>query len=138
MFNTFFKINSFIGLLLTVNFGMGQDSKINKIQYQSYDKYPVYLKSDLGVTYTATKTTVKLWSPNVEETKINLYKQGNGGEAITAKNLDYDKKTGVWQIVLEGNYHNTYYTLQVKNKEIGLQQCQILTQKEWALMEIAV
>ncbi|HKO77079.1 MAG TPA: hypothetical protein VJU52_07680, partial [Flavobacterium sp.] len=96
---------------------MSQNSKINTIQYASFDAYPVYLKDDLGVSYNVNQTTVKLWSPNVEETKINLYKQGNEGEAIATKNLDYDPKTGVWQIVLDGNYHNTYYTLQVKNRE---------------------
>ena len=110
------KIHFIIGLLLTANFAMTQNSKINAIKYTSFEAYPVYLKDDLGVSYTANKTTVKLWSPNVEEAKINLYKQGNGGEVFTAISLDYDPKTGVWQIVLDGNYHNTYYTLQVKNK----------------------
>ncbi|WP_165830447.1 type I pullulanase [Flavobacterium aquariorum] len=96
---------------------MSQNSKINTIQYASFDAYPVYLKDDLGVNYTSNKTTIKLWSPNVEETKINFYKQGNGGEATATKSLDYDPKTGVWQIVLDGNYHNTYYTFQVKSNE---------------------
>ena len=116
MFVSTKKVHFIIGLLLTVQFAMSQNSKINTIQYASFDAYPVYLKDDLGVSYTANQTTVKLWSPNVEEAKINLYKQGNGGEAIAVKSLDYDPKTGVWQIVLDGNYHNTYYTLQVKNK----------------------
>lgn len=116
MFGSPKKIHFIIGLLLTANFAMAQNPKINTIQYASFDAYPVYLKDDLGMTYSACKTTIKLWSPNVEEVKIYLYKQGNGGEAFTVKNLDYDSKTGVWQIVLNGNYHNTYYTLQVKNK----------------------
>ncbi|MDR6844243.1 type I pullulanase [Flavobacterium granuli] len=116
MFGYTKKFNFIIGLLLTVNFAMAQNSKINTIRYASFDAYPVYLKDDLGVVYSTDKTTIKLWSPNVEETKINLYKQGNGGEAIATKNLDYDPKTGVWRIVLDGNYHSTYYTLQVKNK----------------------
>jgi pullulanase len=118
MFVTAKKFHFIIGLLLTVHFAMSQNSKLNTIQYASFDAYPVYLKDDLGVSYTPNKSTVKLWSPNVEETKINLYKQGDGGKAIAVKSLDYDKKTGVWQIVLDGNYHNTYYTLQVKNKGI--------------------
>jgi len=110
------KFNFIIGLFFTVNIAMAQNLKINTIQYTSFDDYSVYLKDDLGVSFSPNKTIVKLWSPNVEETKINLYKQGNGGEAFAVKNLDYDPKTGVWQIILEGNYHNTYYTLQVKNK----------------------
>jgi pullulanase len=117
MFSSFKKIHFIIGLLLTVNYAMTQNPKINTVRYTSFDDYPVYLKDDLGVNYLANKTTVKLWSPNVEEAKINLYKKGNGGEVSTTKSLDYDQKTGVWQIILDGNYHNTYYTLQVKNKE---------------------
>ncbi|WP_264564138.1 type I pullulanase [Flavobacterium sp. N3904] len=97
---------------------MAQLSKTNSIKYQSFDEYPVYLKDDLGVLYTLNQTTVKLWSPNVEEAKINLYKQGSGGEAFDVQNLLYDKKTGVLEIILKGNYHNTYYTLQVKNNGI--------------------
>ncbi|MGQ7947749.1 type I pullulanase [Flavobacterium sp. WC2509] len=93
---------------------MSKHSKINTIQYASFDVYPVYLKDDLGISYTSDKTIVKLWSPNVEEVKINLYKKGDGGEIVFSENLDYDTKTGVWRIVLKGNYHNTYYTLQVK------------------------
>lgn len=108
------KICYATAFLLSVNIGMTQNSKINTIQYDSFDLYPVYLKDDLGMNYSDKETTIKLWSPNVQEAKINLYKQGNGGTAFAEKSLDYDPKTGVWQIVLEGNYHNTYYTLQVK------------------------
>jgi pullulanase len=118
MFVSAKKMNFLTAFLFILNFAMAQNSKINTIQYASFDTYPFYLKDDLGISYAANKTTVKLWSPNVEETKINLYKQGNGGEIIAVKNLDYDSKTGVWQIILDGNYHNTYYTLQVKNKGI--------------------
>lgn len=116
MFGTSIKFKSLFGLLLIANFSMAQNLKINTIQYSSFEEYPIYLKDDLGVVFTTNKTTIKLWSPNVEETKINLYKLGNGGEPTTVENLLYDTKTGVWEIVLNGNYHNTYYTLQVKNK----------------------
>ena len=51
--------------------------------------YPVYLKDDLGVAYTADKTTIKLWSPNVEEAKINLYKQGDGGDLLAFRWMWY-------------------------------------------------
>jgi pullulanase len=112
------KTNITCCFLIVIQLVMAQNSKVNSIQYKSFDTYPVYLNDDLGVTYTATKTIVKLWSPNVNEVKINLYKQGDGGIAIATKSLDYFPNNGVWGIVLEGNYHNTYYTLQVKNKGV--------------------
>ncbi|PWA04749.1 type I pullulanase [Flavobacterium psychrotolerans] len=115
MSNLVLKKVLFICFFLVTNAVLAQHSKINMVKFQSYDDYPVYLKGDLGVTYCSNKTIVKLWSPNVEETKINLYKKGDGGVPTTTENLLYDPKTGVWQIVLNGDYHNTYYTLQVKN-----------------------
>jgi pullulanase len=113
MFVSAKKWNYSLVFLLIVNFVMPQKS-INTIQYTSFVEYPVYLKNDLGVTYTPNSTTVKLWSPNVKEVRINLYKNGNEGEIFQTKNLDYDLKTGVWKIILEGNFYNTYYTLQAK------------------------
>lgn len=116
MLYKYFKINNILCLLFFVtNLSMAQLSKTNSKRYKSFNDYPVYLKDDLGVTFTEKKTIVKLWSPNVEEARINLYKLGNGGSAIAVKSLLYDKITGVWQIALNGNYHNTYYTLQVKS-----------------------
>ena len=100
MFSSLKKCLFVIGFLQIANIAMSQNSKINTIQYDSFDAYPVYLKDDLGMNYSDKETTIKLWSPNVQETKINLYKQGNGGEAFAEKSLDYDPKTGVWQIVL--------------------------------------
>lgn len=116
MFGSTKTFNFIMGLLTIANWVGAQNTTVNTVTYASFDDYPIYLKEDLGVVYSREKTTIKLWSPNVEEAKINLYKQGNGGEPIAVKSLNYELKTGVWQIVLNGNYHNTYYTLQIKNK----------------------
>lgn len=107
-------INYFILFYMLTSIGIAQNQKVNTIKYKTYNDYPVYLNDDLGLTYTTKKSIIKLWSPNVEEVKINLYKKGDGGEPIETQNLSYDKKTGVWEIVLNGNFHNTYYTLQAK------------------------
>lgn len=115
MFHLVLKKVLYICFFLVTNAVLAQHSKSNMVKFQSYDDYPVYLKGDLGVTYSPNKTIVKLWSPNVEETKINLYTKGDGSAPTVIENLLYDPKTGVWQIVLYGDYHNTYYTLQVKN-----------------------
>jgi pullulanase len=103
-----------IGLLLMMPWAKAQNSKTNTIKYTSFDAYPVYLKEDLGVTYSPQKTILKLWSPNVEEVQLHLYAKGNGGNAIVTKSLTYETKTGVWSIELKGDFHNTYYTLQAK------------------------
>jgi pullulanase len=105
-----------IGLLLMMPWAKAQNSKTNTIKYTSFDTYPVYLKEDLGVTYSPQKTILKLWSPNAEEVQLHLYSKGNGGNAIATKNLTYETNTGVWAIELKGDFHNTYYTLQAKNE----------------------
>lgn len=115
MINSLKNIVLSTSLLLTIQLTMAQNAKTNRIKYATFEDYPVYLKEDLGVTFSSDKTTIKLWSPNAEEVQLNLYKKGDGGNSFATQNLRYDKKTGVWEAVLKGNRHNTYYTLQAKN-----------------------
>ncbi|MGL2994873.1 type I pullulanase [Flavobacterium sp. TSSA_36] len=105
-----------IGILLMMPWAKAQNSRTNTIKYASFDSYPVYSQEDLGVTYSSSKTILKLWSPNAEEVQLHLYTKGNGGNAFATKNLIYEAKTGVWSIELKGDFHNTYYTLQAKNE----------------------
>jgi len=70
MFYSSGKRNFSIALLFVIHFAMSQNSKINTIQHSSFDAYPVYLKDDLGVNYTAKETTIKLWSPMLKKPKI--------------------------------------------------------------------
>jgi pullulanase len=65
MFGYAKKIHFIIGLLLTANLAMIQNSKINTIHYTFFDDYPVYLKDDLSVVYSVNKTAIKLWRSNV-------------------------------------------------------------------------
>lgn len=106
-------------LFLLSHFCFSQNGEtINTLFYQSFDEYPSYLKGDLGMTYSQRNTIVKLWSPNVEEVKINLYDKGDGDNLLFTKSLVIDKKNGVWEIELQGDFHNKYYTLQAKSKGI--------------------
>ncbi|GAB3930986.1 type I pullulanase [Mucilaginibacter myungsuensis] len=75
---------------------------------------PVYTGTDLGVTYTAAKTTFKIWSPTATQVKLRLYAEGLGGEAL--KNIDLIKQeNGVWMAVVNGNLKDKYYTFQMLN-----------------------
>ncbi|MCB0582044.1 MAG: hypothetical protein KDD10_22390, partial [Phaeodactylibacter sp.] len=56
--------------------------------YPSYDDYPVYEGSDLGVRYTPETTTFRLWSPTAEEAKLRFYNQALGGEASRETNME--------------------------------------------------
>jgi len=77
-----------------------------------YAKYPVY-KGDLGVDWSAKKTTFKVWAPKAAAVKLRLYKAGDGGEAIKEINLE-KKSNGLWKIVVKKDLKNKYYTFQVE------------------------
>ncbi len=77
------------------------------------DRYPIYNGNDLGVHYWAEKTVFKIWAPTATAVKVNLYKAGDGGQAISTTLMKREKQ-GVWQLIIQGNFKNNYYTFQVQ------------------------
>ncbi len=74
--------------------------------------YPVYSGKDLGLTYSPTAATFKIWAPTATAAKLNLYKSDMGGNAIRSINLSKGEN-GVWYITVTENLKNSYYTFQV-------------------------
>ena len=73
-----------------------------------------YEGDDLGATYTAAKTTFKLWAPTAHKAKIVFFKSGSD------KTDDVDKEVfmtlgqqGVWTAEVEGDLKNAYYMYKV-------------------------
>src|SRR5579875_2031692 len=81
------------------------------IQSGDYDNYPVYSGNDLGVTWSPSKTTFKIWAPTARAVKLRLYAAGEGGKALYTILLSKEPN-GVWQTVVNRNLKNTYYTFQ--------------------------
>ncbi len=85
------------------------------LAYNPYKTYPVAPEEDLGVVWSETFTTCKVWSPAAQEMKLKLYKTSTGndliGEFKCRKNA-----MGVWSVILEGDYKGRYYTFQAKIK----------------------
>lgn len=92
---------------------------------RAYDTRYAYDGDDLGCTYTAAKTTFKVWSPEADSVSLNMYSAGsdeemdkNGKTASTkigtyAMEKSYDSDNtwkGVWEYTLEGDCKNQYYT----------------------------
>jgi len=48
---------------------------------QKFD-YEVYTGNDLGAVYSPKMTRFKVWAPEAESVKLNLYKQGEGDNLI--------------------------------------------------------
>jgi pullulanase len=97
------NIIAFVVLFAALN-GLGaQESKID---------YPVYTGKDLGLTYTPTAATFKIWAPTATAAKLNIYKSDLGGTAVRSITMNKGVN-GVWQITVPENLKNSYYTFQV-------------------------
>lgn len=80
---------------------------------------------ELGAIHTNTATTFRLWAPISEAVTLNLYNQGhptydrngNPSEELTpAKTHEMTRiANGAWEVVVDGDLANTYYTFSVKN-----------------------
>jgi pullulanase len=93
----------FVVLFAALNGLAAQESKID---------YPVYTGKDLGLTYTPTAATFKIWAPTATAAKLNIYKSDLGGTALRSITMNKGDN-GVWQITVPENLKNSYYTFQV-------------------------
>jgi pullulanase len=97
------NIIAFVVLFASLNGLAAQESKID---------YPVYTGKDLGLTYTPTAATFKIWAPTATAAKLNIYKSDLGGTAVRSIRMNKGVN-GVWQITVPENLKNSYYTFQV-------------------------
>ncbi|MBR4027758.1 MAG: type I pullulanase, partial [Lachnospiraceae bacterium] len=75
-----------------------------------------YNGDDLGATWTAEKTTFKVWAPLASEAKVYLYDNGKAGEGTRIAEIAMEKADkGVWVAEVEGDLNGTYYTYYVNN-----------------------
>lgn len=74
-----------------------------------YDSYPVYNGRDLGLTYSKTQSSFKVWAPTATALKLRFYKAGAGGDAIATHDMKKDKE-GTWLIDVKGDQYGRYYT----------------------------
>ena len=75
-------------------------------------KDPVYNGTDLGVIYSPSKTTFKVWAPEASGVKLRLYNKGQGGEALQSIDLKKQDR-GTWAAIVAKDIKNQYYTFQI-------------------------
>ena len=84
-----------------------------------------YLGDDLGATWTAERTTFKVWAPTADAVSVNLY--NNGGETGLDPLLDSVPMTadvnGTWVATVEGDLNGTYYTYAVTHGDEIVEAC---------------
>ena len=74
--------------------------------------YPIYTGNDLGVHYSPSSTTFKVWAPTATAVKLRLYKEGSGGKPLNEIALQ-KAPHGIWESIVQRNLKNIYYTFQV-------------------------
>ena len=81
-------------------------------QSSQFDSYPTYKGNDLGVYYSPTSTSFKVWAPKANAVKLRLYTAGLGGEPTETLNM-HKGEQGTWQISVKRDIKNAYYTFQI-------------------------
>ena len=78
-----------------------------------FNKYPVYQGTDLGLTYSKTASSFRIWSPTATAAELILYKEGLDG--VSLKTIELTSGiNGTWVTKLSGDWTGTFYTFRVK------------------------
>lgn len=80
---------------------------------QKFD-YEVYTGNDLGAVYSPKMTRFKVWAPEAESVKLNLYKQGEGDNLI-GQHIMKKSANGTYVFEKQGDCNGIYYTYTVVN-----------------------
>ncbi len=80
---------------------------------QKFD-YEVYTGNDLGAVYSPKMTRFKVWAPEAESVKLNLYKQGEGDNLIE-QHIMKKSANGTYVFEKQGDCNGIYYTYTVVN-----------------------
>lgn len=88
-----------------------QETETPAPTYASYDDYPVYVGTDLGLTYTPKKSVFKLWAPSADKTTLRFYDKGVGGKALEEIKMKREEQ-GVWSVQVKKDLLGKYYSFQ--------------------------
>ena len=80
---------------------------------QKFD-YEVYTGNDLGAVYSPKMTRFKVWAPEAESVKLNLYKQREGDNLIE-QHIMKKSANGTYVFEKQGDCNGIYYTYTVVN-----------------------
>ena len=76
-----------------------------------------YEGSDLGATWSAESTSVRLWAPTASAVSVNLYTSGTEGTDDLIESIEMTPDVnGTWIVTVEGDLNGTYYTYSVTRK----------------------
>jgi pullulanase len=83
-----------------------------KAQVKDYNAYPAYNGTDLGLTYSASQSAFRIWSPPADNAQLLIYT--NGVTDTTAQIIQMKKSTGgTWTAVMQGDQKGKFYAFRV-------------------------
>lgn len=83
-----------------------------KAQKNDFNKYPVYMGKDLGLTYSPQQSFFRIWAPTAEQVQLKLYNNDISDQNAESYPMKKDKN-GTWIFTLAGDRKQTLYTFSV-------------------------
>ena len=81
-------------------------------QFFNTEHYPVYAGSDLGLKYSASSSSFRIWSPTAEKVELVFYSSSLGNEQ--RESLPMEKaENGTWVKTISGNKKGSYYAFRI-------------------------
>ncbi|MBP6024243.1 type I pullulanase [Ferruginibacter sp.] len=77
-----------------------------------FNTYPVYRGTDLGLSYSKTASSFRIWSPTAIAAELILYKDGSNAGPLKTVQLTKGLN-GTWFTKLSGDWKGTFYTFRV-------------------------
>ena len=71
---------------------------------------------DMGAIYSKDSTCFRVFAPYADKVYLRLYEKGSGDCLIEELQMSLNEELeyeGIWQIIVEGNLNNTYYTYRI-------------------------
>lgn len=78
-----------------------------------YDSYPVYKGNDLGLIYSKTQSTFRIWAPTAGKARLIVYKEGIHGDEGSV--IEMKKSAdGTWLSQVPGDLKGKFYAFKVQ------------------------
>ncbi len=97
-------LGSFSGSM-TINAGSDYD--------RQFLSYPTYSGEDLELTVDGSGTHFRLWSPEAQAVRVNIYDDGRFGMPVQVLEMRTDADTGTWIVSDPEQLYGKFYTFQI-------------------------
>lgn len=81
---------------------------------QKFAEFPAYAGEDLEMTVTPAGTVFKLWSPEAQEVKVNIYPTDRNSAPVATATMIKGAQ-GVWSATFPEQLYGKFYTFAVKH-----------------------